>query len=104
MHEMMRMNETVQQQISALKQELQGTLKALETWILEQSTKKTHGMKLQPKPVDGGPTAAGTRPVGGSTTKPPPLAADQARQRRGDVTPCTCSPSIRASQPSQTAT
>mgnify|MGYP003319794116 CR=1 FL=1 len=51
----LKMNEAVQEQVATLKTELQGTLKALETWILEQNTKKTHGMKLQPKPADEPP-------------------------------------------------
>ena len=42
--EMMRMNESVQEQVAALKAELQGTLKALETWILEQNGRKASGM------------------------------------------------------------
>mmetsp|Transcript_72206 Transcript_72206/g.191929 ORF Transcript_72206/g.191929 Transcript_72206/m.191929 type:complete len:679 (+) Transcript_72206:121-2157(+) len=48
--EILRMNEAVQEQVASLKAELQGTLKALETWIFEQNTRKNHSMKLQPKP------------------------------------------------------
>ena len=72
-HEMMRMNEAVQTQIASLKAELQGTLKALETWILEQNTKKSHGMKLQPKPAGAAApaTARSARPSEG----PPATAA-----------------------------
>ena len=44
--EILRMNETVQEQVAALKQELQGTLKSLETWIFEQNARKP-GIKLQ---------------------------------------------------------
>ena len=76
-HEVMTMNEAVQAQVSALKGELQGTLKALETWILEQNTKKTHGMKLQPKPTEGGAsTAAKPRSDGVSAAAPLRREAD----------------------------
>jgi len=81
-HEMMRMNEGVQTQVAALKSELQGTLKALETWILEQNTKKTHGMRLQPKPADGVPqSATSSRPTGGAATRPPPSAMSNAESQ-----------------------
>ena len=36
-HEMMKMNEAVQDQVSTLKAELQGTLKALETCVIPSS-------------------------------------------------------------------
>jgi len=60
-HEMIKMNEGVQTQVASLKAELQGTLKSLETWILEQNTKKGNGVKLQPKPAD---TSASNNPAG----------------------------------------
>ena len=46
---MMKVNDAVQEQINTLKTDLQGTLKALETWILEQNTKKSQALKLQPR-------------------------------------------------------
>ena len=50
--EVARMSEAVQEQVTTLKQELQGTLKSLETWIMQQNTKKGQGIKLQPQPPD----------------------------------------------------
>ena len=79
-HEMMKMNEAVQSQVSGLKAELQGTLKALETWILEQNTKKTHGMKLQPKPADSSAPAA--KAAAPAAAPPQASAADEKLQHR----------------------
>lgn len=71
---MMKVNETVQDQIASLKKELQGTLKALETWILEQNTKKSQALKLQPKPSDTSAPAQVSQPQPSqqSFTQPPP--------------------------------
>ena len=67
--------------MSGLKAELQGTLKALETWILEQNTKKNHGMKLQPKPAKGGAPSAASEAHGPKPARavgaPAPAPADE---------------------------
>ena len=72
--EILRMNEAVQEQVASLKAELQGTLKALETWILEQNTRKNHAMKLQvraaPRPVVPLPHPAAAVPLRSTTTAP----------------------------------
>ena len=83
-HEMMKMNEAVQGQISALKTELQGTLKALETWILEQNTKKTNGIKLQPKPTaePAAPPAASKVAAAPPAAAPAPSAGDEKLLQR----------------------
>ena len=75
-HEIMKMNEAVQSQVTGLKSELQGTLKALETWILEQNTKQTHGMKLQPKPADEPPGSSKSGRAAGGAPRP----ADPAKE------------------------
>lgn len=92
--EMLRINESVQEQVSALKAELQGTLKALETWILEQNTRKSHGMKLQQKPADKSkappPTADTEASIGGLSAESapppgPPVGDQQLQQRVSDL-------------------
>jgi len=49
-NDLRQMNEAVSAQVTSLRSELQGTLKSLETWIMQQNTKKGNGVKLQPQP------------------------------------------------------
>ena len=61
--EVLRQNDAVQGQVSALKGELEGTLRTLETWIVEQNARKAHtGIALQQRKE---PTAAAAGGGGG---------------------------------------
>ena len=81
MLEMKRMSDATHEQVASLKEELQGTLKSLETWILAQNTVKTNGMQLQPKPPDGknGAKFKGATPA---PARPAHLTANEKLQHR----------------------
>ena len=77
--DMMGMIEGVQEQVTGLKTELQGTLKALETWIVEQNKKKsTKDVKPQPRPPDSQPASANPSP-----RQPQGIPANRSRPQPG---------------------
>jgi len=80
------MSQSLQTQVSGVKGELQNTLTAIEVWMLEQGSKRSHGMKLQTHPSERKlPSRLGDRSSAGGLSEPQDTAEFGVSKRVQDV-------------------